>query len=121
MEALAAAMHPVSLAELENKLLSIDKSGIYRTLTTFKEHHLVHALEGGAGDTVYELCLSHDIHHDDDAHVHFFCEQCRQTFCLDNIALPEVAVPDGFIATSANYMVKGICPECSRKHRNHNI
>ena len=41
---LAVAERPMSLTELEYKILSIDKSGIFRALTLFKEHHLVHVL-----------------------------------------------------------------------------
>ena len=39
---LAAAERPMSLSELEYKILSIDKSGVFRVLTLFREHHLVH-------------------------------------------------------------------------------
>lgn len=44
---LTSAERPMSLTELEYKILSIDKSGIFRALSVFKEHHLVHVLEDG--------------------------------------------------------------------------
>ena len=46
------------------------RQGIFRSLTLFKEHHLVHAIEDGGDGTRYELCLSHDSARDEDAHVH---------------------------------------------------
>ena len=111
---LAAAERPMSLSELEYKILSIDKSGIFRTLTLFREHHLVHVLEDGGDGVRYELCYSHDGHHeDDDQHVHFYCERCHRTFCLADTPIPTVTLPEGYESQSINYMVKGLCPDCA--------
>ncbi|MBR5726405.1 MAG: transcriptional repressor, partial [Muribaculaceae bacterium] len=74
-KALAEESRPLTMGELEDRIGSIDKSGIFRTLTLFKEQHLVHALEDGDG-TRYELCHSHDHAIDNDMHVHFHCEHC---------------------------------------------
>ena len=68
--------------------------------------------DGGDG-TRYELCLSHDSARDEDAHVHFFCEKCHRTFCLEDIHIPPVTLPAGYSETTANYLIKGICPQCS--------
>ena len=112
---LAAAERPMSLSELEYKILSIDKSGIFRTLTLFREHHLVHVLEDGGDGVRYELCHSHDGHHeDDDQHVHFYCERCHRTFCLADTPIPTVTLPEGYEPQSINYMVKGLCPDCAK-------
>ena len=95
----------MSLSELEYKILSIDKSGIFRTLTLFREHHLVHVLEDGGDGVRYELCHSHDHHReDDDQHV-------------ADTPIPHVTLPDGYEALSTNYMVKGLCPECRKGTR----
>ena len=119
VKALAAAERPMSLTELEYKILSIDKSGVFRALTLFREHHLVHVLEDGGDGVRYELCLSHDEHQeDDDQHVHFYCEHCHRTFCLPATPIPPVSLPDGYLMQSINYMVKGLCPECRKKLRN---
>lgn len=112
---LAAAERPMSLTELEYRILSIDKSGIFRALSIFKERHLVHVLEDGGDGVRYEFCRSKSEDTDDDQHAHFYCEQCKQTLCLEGIAVPQVELPDGFEQLSVNYMIKGICPECARK------
>ena len=112
---LAGCLHPVTLAELETKILTIDKSNIFRALTLFREHHLVHVIEGGNEGVRYELCHSHDHDHDEDIHPHFYCEQCQQTYCLDYTEIPEIALPKGFEQKSANLMIKGICPNCHTK------
>lgn len=115
LRVLAEAKSPLSLSELEDKLPTIDKSNIFRALTLFHTHHLVHALQTTNNLQSYELCLSHNDEHDDDVHCHFYCEQCHHTFCLDHVPIPPVALPDGFTSRTANYMLSGLCPKCSRK------
>ena len=116
VKTLAEAAQPMSLSELEYEILSIDKSGVFRALTLFREHHLVHVLEDGGDGVRYELCYSHDGHeHDDDQHVHFYCEQCHRTFCIHDVPIPAVTLPDGYTLTSINYMAKGLCPACGRR------
>lgn len=115
-KALAESHHPLTMTELEDRIGSIDKSGVFRTLTLFKEHHLVHVLEDGEG-VRYELCHSHDHTVDNDMHVHFHCEQCGQTICLEELAIPEVQLPEGYLMQSANFVLKGICPKCQKCHR----
>ncbi|MBO4811862.1 MAG: transcriptional repressor [Prevotella sp.] len=112
LRALATSARPLTLLELENRILTIDKSGVFRALTLFRDHHLVHTIDDGSGAMRYELCHSHSQQEDDDLHVHFFCERCQRTFCLDGVAVPQVTVPPGFTVRSANYIVKGFCPDC---------
>lgn len=106
---------PLSLRELETKLMTVDKSSIFRTLVLFREHHLVHDVEDGEGSVKYELCLSHDADNDTDEHVHFYCTECHQTFCFEQTPVPPIDLPAGFRASAVNYMVKGLCPACGEK------
>lgn len=117
LKTLAASARPMSLSELEYRILTVDKSNVFRALTTFKEHHLVHVIEDGSEGVRYEICHSHSPHTDEDMHVHFFCELCNRTFCIDNTPIPLVDLPDGYSMRTANFVVKGICPECSTKKR----
>ena len=112
MQTLSEANRPLTLAELEDRLVTLDKSSIFRALTLFRENHLIHAIENGDNTTAYELCLSHDHTTDDDMHVHFFCERCHTTYCLNDILIPSVALPSDYHMTTANYLIKGICPHC---------
>lgn len=106
---------PVSLTELETVMETMDKSSIFRVLTLFAEHHLVHALEDGSGAMKYEICEGKGGCSLADMHTHFYCETCHRTFCFKAIHIPEIHLPEGFSMTSVNYMVKGMCPDCSRK------
>jgi len=114
-ESLAGQNHPVSIAELEDQIVSMDKSSIFRVLSLFIEKDVVHSLEDGSGSEKYELCTEEIGHSANEGHVHFYCESCKRTFCIDNIEIPSVNIPKGFSAHSTNYMIKGICPECNSK------
>ena len=114
-KSLAACENPVSMKELEDKILTIDKSNIFRTLTLFRDNHLVHTVEDGAGGTKYELCLSRSIETDEDEHMHFFCERCQKPFCLYDMPIPYLCIPQGYQMHSVNFMIKGLCPKCSKK------
>lgn len=110
----------LSLSDLEGRLATVDKSSIFRTLTLFLSHHLVHCVEDGTGMTKYALC-SPNCHCGEtqngtflnDLHTHFRCERCGRTFCLRGLPVPSVPLPKGFKLTSANYVLVGLCPECS--------
>lgn len=107
----------VSLTDLENLLETVDKSTLFRTVTLFLSHRLIHSIDDGSGSVKYAVC------HDDcscvvaDLHTHFSCEHCHKTFCLENIPTPVVKLPEGFILNSVNYVLKGICPDCASKQR----
>ncbi len=114
VKALSGIDRPMSLSELEEKIITIDKSGIFRALSLFRECGLVHVIDDGEG-TKYELCRSRQHSHDDDTHVHFHCEKCLTTYCLEEISIPSVVLPEGYVSQTANYIVKGLCPRCSRR------
>ena len=115
--ALQSMTHPVSMKELEDRLLTLDKSSIFRVLTLLREHHLVHVIETGDGSVRYELCHSDSQSHDDDEHVHFYCEQCHRTLCLHDTPVPQVNVPDGYAPFATNVLVRGLCPRCRSRQR----
>jgi len=113
-KALQEAPGPMTMMELEAELETIDKSNVFRALTAFREAHLVHVLEDTGEGIRYELCHSHGEDHDEDLHVHFYCTRCHRTYCLENLPIPAVEVPEGYLWESANYLIKGICPACRR-------
>ena len=75
---------------------------------------LIHSIDDGSGSWKYAVC-------DDscncvlkDLHSHFYCEKCHRTFCLEKIHIPVIDLPKGFTLHSVNYVVKGVCAECSK-------
>lgn len=112
---IASSDRAVSLSDLETGLETVDKSTIFRILTLFVEHGLLHAIEDGSGSVKYELCGGELGHTVQDMHPHFYCECCHKTFCMQSAHIPVVAVPKGYVVTSVNYVLKGVCGECARK------
>ncbi len=106
--------YPLSLRELEEAIGTIDKSILSRTIGLFREKGMLHTIEGNQGVLLYELCHSKDGHlHDNDQHVHFFCTSCGKTVCLNDVPVPDVAVPKGYAKQAVSCLVKGLCPTCS--------
>lgn len=106
---------PISLSDLEIRLESVDKSTISRTLSTFRKNHLLHSINDGSGSAKYELCTTHDHALHDDRHVHFRCENCGATICLNSVAVPRVELPEGYIGREISYMISGVCSSCAKK------
>lgn len=115
LQAMMKAGRSVSLLDLENMLDTVDKSSIFRTITLFLSHHLVHSIDDGTGSFKYAVCSSSCSCDVNDLHTHFHCERCNKTFCFTNIPTPVVNLPEGFTLSSINYVLKGVCPECAAK------
>ena len=79
-----------SLLDLENELDTVDKSTIYRTITLFLAHHLIHGIDDGTGSLKYAVCSNDCNCEVDDLHTHFYCENCHRTFCMKSIHVPIV-------------------------------
>lgn len=115
LDALMSSPMAMSLSDLETVLGTVDKSSIFRSLEVFEKHHVVHTIDDGTGSVKYEVCEGEDECTVSDMHTHFYCEKCHRTYCLKDIEVPVVGLPDGFELHSVNYIVKGICSHCSRK------
>lgn len=126
---IAKTDHPFSLGDMEMWLDTVDKSTLFRTLSLFEEHHLLHSIDDGSGQKKYCRCDDSDVclHHHSEAihqhshqgckHVHAFCVECQRTFCVRTEQIPLVQMPDGFMVTDINYVVHGICADCQKKKK----
>lgn len=116
MKELMKASHPTSLAEMEALLeFSMDKASIFRVFELFAKKDIVHVIEDGSRSLKYELCHGGGHHTISDQHVHFYCEECKETHCFENVSVPVIDIPDGYTPHAVNYMIKGICPKCRNK------
>jgi len=90
-----------------------DRVTIYRTLQTFVEKGIIHSIPTSDNAVRYALCkdCTEGHHHDD--HVHFMCDNCNATICLDNVVSPKIELPAGYIASDVQVVIHGICKECS--------
>lgn len=102
----------ISLADLEKSFENADRATLYRTLKTFEENKLIHSIDDGSGSIKYALCKETCQCNPDDLHIHFLCNVCHQTFCLDDIPIPAITLPANFELETINMVVKGICSNC---------
>lgn len=103
-----------SLQDVMEEMVTADNSSVFRTLILFAEKRLLHTIDDGSGMQKYCLCTcpDHDHLH---GHVHFTCTECQRTICLMDIPIPHVSLPNGFVASDTEFIIKGICPKCMVK------
>ncbi len=101
-------------ADIENSTnTSFDRVTVYRTLQTFVEKGIIHQIPTTDNAVLYALCkeaCAEGHHHDN--HVHFICSNCGKTICLDDVTVPEVKLPKGFMPLQSAMTVTGVCSEC---------
>jgi Fur family ferric uptake transcriptional regulator len=92
---------------------NFDRVTIYRTLQTFVEKGIIHTIPTADNSIVYALCKEDcgEGHHHDD-HVHFICDKCGTTYCLEQTSIPSINIPKGFSAHQVNVLVNGVCKNC---------
>lgn len=103
----------IDLKNLETHFYFSDKTTLFRTIKTFQEKGLIHAIKDGSNTTKYALCseqCTSDNHID--IHPHFYCEKCKQTTCLRLVSLPILSIGNDFTIHSTELIIKGICNKC---------
>ena len=103
-----------NLQVLIEALPTVDRSTLFRTLTTLTDAHLLHEINDGSGTQKYCVCHLDDTRHCE-GHVHLTCTSCHRTYCLNNVRIPPVALPNWFEVEETEYIVKGICEKCKGK------
>ncbi len=91
-----------------------DRVTIYRTLQTFVEKGIIHAIPTADNTVRYALCKDCTEGHHHDNHVHFVCENCGTTTCLDEIVSPKIDLPKGYLAKNVQVVINGICEKCTK-------
>ena len=92
---------------------NFDRVTVYRTLQTFVDKGIIHIIPTADNSILYALCKDNceaGHHHDD--HVHFVCDDCSKTICLEEVTVPNVKLPKGFKPKHAAMVVNGICNDC---------
>src|SRR5580700_4135714 len=83
-----------------------DRVTVYRTLQSFVEKGIIHSIPTADNSILYALCKDNcsEGHHRDN-HVHFICNKCGTTSCLENVSTPQVKLPNGFVASKVEVVV----------------
>lgn len=105
----------LSESDIEGKIgNNCDRATIYRTINTFLEEGIIHKVLDSQNVVKYALCRNtcQDGHHHHE-HIHFKCNSCGNTVCLENVTIQPIQLPEGFQLQEANLLVVGICKECN--------
>jgi Fur family transcriptional regulator, ferric uptake regulator len=112
VDALNLRGRAVSHAELEYVFIDrYDRVTLYRTLKTFLDVGIIHKILDNGG-TRYALCHASCVQHHNHDHVHFKCNTCGETQCIEGVTVPKVELPLGFAVQDINFLAEGTCPKC---------
>ena len=94
-------------------LPAMDRVTLYRVLDWLAAAGLAHKAADARGVFRFSAATSDGEHLH---HMHFRCTACAGVFCLDmsQPSLPEL--PLGFRLASAEFDIRGVCPDCAGKH-----
>ena len=89
-----------------------DRVTIYRTLEAFVEKGIIHIIP--SMDTIIRYSLIRKVSKADcyQNHLHFLCDNCGKTTCLDTVPIPSIRLPAGFMSKQTEVIVKGTCKNC---------
>jgi len=106
----------LSHSDIEKKAgEKFDRVTVYRTLQTFLEKGLIHSIPTADNSIRYALCKDdcYEGHHHDD-HVHFICNACGNTVCLEGVTVPAIELPGGYVSVQVDMLISGICKSCNQ-------
>jgi Fur family ferric uptake transcriptional regulator len=105
----------LSHSDIEKKASEkFDRVTVYRTLQAFVEKGLIHSIPTSDNSIRYALCkddCTGGQHRDD--HVHFICNRCGNTMCLEEVVVPGIKLPRGYVVQQVEMLVSGICKSCA--------
>lgn len=105
----------ISLRDLEIEFENSDRVTLYRTLITLDEKGIIHTIRDGTEVTKYALCQNecgNGFH--SDMHIHFYCTNCKELYCLPKVQIPDIRLPEKFDLREMNLVARGICNNCKK-------
>ncbi|WP_340063610.1 Fur family transcriptional regulator [Ascidiimonas aurantiaca] len=99
-----------SYNDLQAALVSeVDKSTLYRNLTSFEQAGIIHRINDHSGITKYAFGKSPSGGYE---HAHFVCECCENVYCMEALTPIHFSVPKGFRTNKVQTIIRGICANC---------
>ena len=78
-----------------------------------EQSYAIHTIDDGTGQLKYALCQEGCTCSPQDLHTHFHCTKCQKTYCLNDMALPAISLPNKFSLKHINLTLNGFCDKCS--------
>ncbi|MEM9648000.1 MAG: transcriptional repressor [Bacteroidota bacterium] len=102
--------HAQSYSDLQEAFATeVDKSTLYRNLTSFEKAGIIHRINDHSGVSKYAFGES-PIRGNE--HAHFVCECCETVYCMEGLAPSQLKVPKGFKTNKVQTIIRGICAAC---------
>lgn len=103
----------LTFKDLEDKFHEYDRVTLYRTLHSFADNGLLHKIPDDSGAVTYGLCDDCDVEAHHHNHMHFKCNICGTTECLNNpIKLSKITLPTEYEMMGIDVIINGICKQC---------
>lgn len=107
----------LSQADIEKDLPAhFDRITLYRILRSLEANGILHKVLDDSGATRFALCgeMCSEKEHQHE-HVHFKCNSCEKIQCLEDVEIPQIKLPGGYVFREAKLLVEGVCNRCSEK------
>ena len=102
--------HAQSYSDLQADLVKeIDKSTLYRNLTSFEQAGIIHRINDHTGVAKYAFGESPI---QGNEHAHFVCDCCETVYCMEGLTSNNINVPEGFKTNKVQTIIRGICADC---------
>ena len=102
--------HAQSYNDLQAALTKdIDKSTLYRNLTSFEQADIIHRINDHSGVAKYAFGESPKQGYE---HAHFVCERCETVYCMKGLTPIQLNLPEGFKTKKVQTIIKGTCSNC---------
>jgi len=114
IRALQDSTLPLSENDIKLKMNEFyDRITFYRNIHTLTSLGIIHKIVVDNTLVKYALnCCDHEHHHENE-HAHFYCEDCQEVICLDQVSIPVVNLPGGYKIKDKDFILKGKCGHCN--------
>lgn len=114
LELFLKARGALAHSDIEKKTRAgFDRVTVYRTLQSFVDKGILHLIPTTDNTVKYALCKDDcPLGQHQDNHVHFTCTICHDTSCLEDVIIPAIKLPRGFIPSQSQMIVSGTCRKC---------
>lgn len=102
----------IDLSMIEGSLGDFDRITLYRTIKAFIDSGVLHEILISGEVKKFALCsdtCQTEGHQHE--HIHFLCNVCSETFCLNLKKMPEIS-HYSFQISSIEVQAKGVCEGC---------
>lgn len=86
-----------------------DRTTFYRSFKTLIEHKILHKIV--VDNQLVKYALVDEMKHHD-AHAHFYCNECQEVKCIDNVPVQPIELPEGYSNHETEVLIKGTCAIC---------